>query len=265
MRRTGHRARPTGTAQDRARDLDRRDVAHHRRRARRRRQRPHARSRLRARRRADAARDGARQPSQRRPAARARRTRRARRLLPVMGGGRERRTSALRRAGDFLRRSLGPPARLRALGRRRSWKARLSRSPAAGALTEARALLASLGAVDGEGRITDEGRAIASLALPPRLARMVVDAARADDARAASEVAVVLTERGLGGDSVDLTSRLEAFRRDRSERADDARRLARALAARALTPTLSQRERGRYPSPFGRRVAVRTPAGLWAG
>ena len=105
--------------------------------------------------------------------------------------------------------------------------------PPRGALAEARALLASLGAVDGDGRITDEGRAIASLALPPRLARMVVDAAREGDARTASEVAVVLTERGLGGDAVDLASRLEAFARDRSERADDARRLARRLAQRA--------------------------------
>ena len=116
--------------------------------------------------------------------------------------------------------------------------------PPRGALTEARALLASLGAVDGEGRITDEGRAIASLALPPRLARMVVDAARAGHARTASEVAVLLSERGLGGDSVDLTSRLEAFGRDHSEPANDARRLVRALAARALTPILSRERRG---------------------
>ena len=128
-------------------------------------------------------------------------------------------------------------------------------SPPRGALAEARALLASLGAVDSEGRITDEGRAIASLALPPRLARMVVDAAREGDARTASEVAVVLTERGLGGDSVDLTSRLEAFRRDRSEPADDARRLARGLAARA-----SLIRRFAPPSPAsGRRVSPPLP------
>ncbi len=107
-------------------------------------------------------------------------------------------------------------------------------APPRGALAEARALLVSIGAIDAEGRITDEGRAISRLALPPRLARMVVDAARGGDARAAGEVAVVLTERGLGGDAVDLTTRLETFRRDRSQRAEDARRLARGLAQRAL-------------------------------
>jgi ATP-dependent helicase HrpB len=51
--------------------------------------------------------------------------------------------------------------------------------PPAAAVAEARALLNRLGALDGEGAITDAGRAIRALALPPRLARMVVDAARA--------------------------------------------------------------------------------------
>ena len=126
--------------------------------------------------------------------------------------------------------------------------------PPRGALAEARALLTSIGAIDAEGRITDEGRAISRLALPPRLARMAVDAARAGDARTACEVAVVLTERGLGGDAVDLTTRLEAFRRDRSPRAEDARRLARGLAqraAQALTPRhLSRAGEGATPSPL---------------
>src|SRR5271165_5938504 len=142
-------------------------------------------------------------------------------------------------------------------------------SPPRGALAEARALLKSLGAVDSEGRITDEGRAIASLALPPRLARMVVDAAREGDARTASEIAVLLTERGLGGDWVDLTSRLEAFRRDRSERANDARRLARGLAARAerIPSPLAGEGVGRRPTDEGsgakrrdaKRLAAPTP------
>jgi ATP-dependent helicase HrpB len=123
------------------------------------------------------------------------------------------------------------------------------------ALKEARTLLTAIGAIDGDGRISEEGRAIASLALPPRLARMVVDAARVGDGRIASEIAVVLTERGLGGDAVDLATRIEAFRCDRSQRADDARRLARGLAARAegvlIRPsaTFSPRGKGALPSP----------------
>ena len=132
--------------------------------------------------------------------------------------------------------------------------------PPRAALAEARALLTTIGALDGDGRITDEGRAISRLALPPRLARMVVDAARAGDARTASEVAVVLTERGLGGDSVDLATRLEAFARDRSPRADDARRLAHGLAARALTPDPSPRGRG-GSAPFSPREKVAGEAG----
>jgi ATP-dependent helicase HrpB len=105
--------------------------------------------------------------------------------------------------------------------------------PPRGAFAEARALLAELGALDEAGRITEEGRAISRLALPPRLARMVVDAARAGREQLGAEIAIALTERGLGGDNVDLIHRLEAFRRDRSPRAGDARRLARNLSARA--------------------------------
>ena len=128
-------------------------------------------------------------------------------------------------------------------------------SPPRAALEEARALLTSLGALDGDGRITEEGRAMSRLALPPRLARMVVDAAREGRAGVAAEIAVALTERGLGGDAVDLTHRLENFRRDRSPRAEDARRLARSLAARAPSPQPSPASGrgGRVPSPAGGR------------
>ena len=49
--------------------------------------------------------------------------------------------------------------------------------PPPGALAEARALLIELGAIDADGRITEEGRKLRRLPLPPRLARMVVDAA----------------------------------------------------------------------------------------
>ncbi len=103
-------------------------------------------------------------------------------------------------------------------------------TPPPPAWSEAVALLRELGALDGGGRITDEGDRLRALALPPRLARMIVDADRAGYGEEAAGIAAVLTERGLGGDSVDLDVRLDAFRRDRSQRASSARNLAQRWA-----------------------------------
>jgi ATP-dependent helicase HrpB len=103
--------------------------------------------------------------------------------------------------------------------------------PPAPALKEARSLLRELGALDGDGRITAEGKSLRAMALPPRLARMIVDTHRLGAGQSAAEIAAVLTERGLGGDSVDLDARLDQFRRDRSQRAGSARDMARRWAA----------------------------------
>ncbi len=98
------------------------------------------------------------------------------------------------------------------------------------ALAEAKALLRELGAIDADGRITAEGKALNRLPLPPRLARMVVDAAREGAGRLAAEVAAIVTERGLGGDAIDLGHRLDGLRRDRSRRAEEARAMAKRWA-----------------------------------
>jgi ATP-dependent helicase HrpB len=96
---------------------------------------------------------------------------------------------------------------------------------------EAKGLLTELNALDGDGRITTEGKSLRALALPPRLARMIVDSHRAGAGEAAAEIAAILTERGLGGDSADLDHRRDQFRRDRSPRAASARDLARRWAS----------------------------------
>ena len=101
------------------------------------------------------------------------------------------------------------------------------------ALSEARGLLLELGAIDGRGHITDEGRRLRALPLPPRLARMVVDAAADGAGELAASIAAVLSERGLGGDDVDLQHRIDRFRRDRSRRSDDARAMVRRWAETA--------------------------------
>ena len=103
--------------------------------------------------------------------------------------------------------------------------------PPAPALKEARILLRELGALDSDDRITAEGKSLRALALPPRLARMIVDSHRLGAGEAAAEIAAVLTERGLGGDSADLDYRLDQFRRDRSQRAASARTLAQRWAS----------------------------------
>src|SRR3982075_1699183 len=104
-------------------------------------------------------------------------------------------------------------------------------SPPAPALNEARSLLRELGALDSDGRITAEGQSLRALALPPRLARMIVDSHRLGAGEEAADIAAILTERGLGGDSVDLDVRLDQFRRDRSQREPGARSLAQRWAS----------------------------------
>lgn len=103
--------------------------------------------------------------------------------------------------------------------------------PPAPALSEARALLEELDALDTDGRITAEGKSLRALALPPRLARMIVDSHRRGAGEDAAAIAAILTERGLGGDGVDLDARLDNFRRDRSPRGAAARQLAERWAS----------------------------------
>jgi ATP-dependent helicase HrpB len=101
--------------------------------------------------------------------------------------------------------------------------------PPAPAWREAVDLLVSLDALDTTGRLTAEGEALRKLPLPPRLAHMLHRAADESRAGLAADLAVLLSERGLGGDDVDLRERLRRFSRERSRRADDARRLADRL------------------------------------
>jgi ATP-dependent helicase HrpB len=98
--------------------------------------------------------------------------------------------------------------------------------PPAAAYAEARKLLEELDALDATGRITVHGKTLARLPLAPRLAHMVLTAAERGEGALAADIALLLTERSLGGDDVDLGHRLAAFAADRSPRARDARRLS---------------------------------------
>ncbi len=112
------------------------------------------------------------------------------------------------------------------------------------ALNEARALLVGLEAIDEAGRLTADGKAMRRLALPVRLSHMVAVAAETGQERQAALLAVLLTERGLGGDSADLERRLARFLSDRSPRATSARQLAERLAKTASLKRRGGRSEG---------------------
>jgi ATP-dependent helicase HrpB len=131
--------------------------------------------------------------------------------------------------------------------------------PSSAGVTAARADLTTLGAISSDGRITDLGRRIRSLPLPPRLAAMVLRAGEMGASGMAAEIAAVLVERGLGGTEIDVTVRLAGFRRDRGRRAEDMRRLAKGWAeaagggaSKATSPSVPQLLALAYPD----RVAI---------
>ncbi|GAA0297183.1 ATP-dependent helicase HrpB [Sphingomonas oligophenolica] len=114
--------------------------------------------------------------------------------------------------------------------------------PPAAAIEEARARLTALEAIDADGRPTEHGKAIARLPLPPRLGHMLVRAGEMGLAETAAEVAVLLGERGLGGNDVDLETRLRRWRTERGPRAEGGRKLAKRWASLAPSPARGRGE-----------------------
>lgn len=143
--------------------------------------------------------------------------------------------------------------------------------PPEGALAEARALLAGLGALDGEGRITGHGRAIAELPLHPRLAHML-QTAGAD----AAQTAAILSERDLLRNApADMVLRVRALSgrydgpgtvnpatRDRIR--TEAKRLAKGLP-RGSGLSLAEQAALAYPDRIGQRRAGDEPRYLLSG
>ncbi len=141
--------------------------------------------------------------------------------------------------------------------------------PHAGAMAEARALLTGLGALDGQGRITDHGRALAVLPLHPRLAHMLALAGPK-----ASTLAALIAERDpLRGAGPDLDLRLQAIAgRGDGDRAviqrikDEARRLASMTDKAALGDlSIGQMAALAYPDRIGLRRPGDAPRWVLSG
>ena len=129
-------------------------------------------------------------------------------------------------------------------------------APPTAALDEARARLVRIGAIDGDGRLTAHGRAVAAIPLDPRLAHMLIEARERGLGTAAAEVAVLLTERGLGGNDPDIELRHRRWRSERGPRAEAARRMAARWAtasAPAKTGELALAIALAFPERLSRR------------
>jgi len=98
--------------------------------------------------------------------------------------------------------------------------------PPRAAFVRATGLLRGLGAIDGAGRITDEGRAMAALPLHPRLAHMVHKGTAMGEGALACDLAALLSERDARNRETDVRTRLDKL----GGAARDAARQLRGIA-----------------------------------
>jgi ATP-dependent helicase HrpB len=131
--------------------------------------------------------------------------------------------------------------------------------PPAPALAAARGRLQSLGALDGEGHITERGRKIAALPMEPWQAAMLLYGGEHGAAEQAAKLALLLQERGLGGRGEDLAQRLDRWDSDRSARAEASRKLAGRWATKAK---MLAGEAGSEGAPLGVLLAMALPDNL---
>jgi ATP-dependent helicase HrpB len=97
--------------------------------------------------------------------------------------------------------------------------------PPQAAFAQARELLQRLEAIDAQGHIKTQGRAMVRLPLHPRLAHMVVKAKSAE----AAELAAFLSERG-GGNATDVSAQMTQMRGNIRERVKAAARQIASIA-----------------------------------
>ena len=89
--------------------------------------------------------------------------------------------------------------------------------PPKSSVVHARALLQSLGALDEEGRVTQQGKALSKLPCHPRIARMLLTADTSERMAMAADIAALLEEKDplSGCGDISIATRLDALRRER--------------------------------------------------
>jgi ATP-dependent helicase HrpB len=105
--------------------------------------------------------------------------------------------------------------------------------PPDASVAAAQAQLARLGALGGDGPVTQWGTRIAAMPMAPDHAAAILHGAKAGCALGTARLVILLQERGLGGRSEDLAEREARWRSDGSRRANSAARIAKNWAEKA--------------------------------
>ncbi|MXP09138.1 ATP-dependent helicase HrpB [Pseudoblastomonas halimionae] len=108
--------------------------------------------------------------------------------------------------------------------------------PPAAAMASARERLQGLDALDGGGRITARGKALAKLPMDPQHGAMLLFGAEHGAAELAAKLVALLQDRTLGGRGEDLEQRLSRWNAQRGGKGEAHRRLAQGWAKRVKSP-----------------------------
>ena len=138
--------------------------------------------------------------------------------------------------------------------------------PPRASLAYANALLQSLGALDAEGRVTPQGRALSKLPCHPRIARMLLAAETPERKALAADIAALLDEKDplAGEGDVSVSTRLDALRRERhGGRGGRWGRIVKI--ARQYSEMIMERhgDAGSLPAKHCRGLAARVPIADW--
>jgi len=90
-------------------------------------------------------------------------------------------------------------------------------------------MLEARGGREQSGSVTAQGGVLRKMPLPPRLAQMVLRSAEYGKALEAAKLALLVTERGLGGNDIDLSVRLDGLSRNTGKRSERALKAAASM------------------------------------
>lgn len=125
--------------------------------------------------------------------------------------------------------------------------------PPKAAWMHGRDLLQQLNAIDDQGKLTSKGKIIGKLPFPPRLGKMILCATGGVHLKQAIKLAILVGERGLGGNDIDIAKRLSQLNSERSPKAE---KIAKTVKKIALQLDTSSNVSNKAPYSIGGVLSI---------